>query len=221
MFLIFHLIHCHAGNSNVNVVVKLGIMSSRVLLSRPLAFIFRQGYLTSALHGKSHLDQYRIIRSPLGVSSLWNHLADNPTLAREVRVLEIQRQMGGYTTSCPKPKVPEQFHSAARDVARTFYSFFLSKYVPSLQQAEKALIAAIRGMSGLHSFIWDREPPLLDSRFDVDVSDDIWTALRSCTCLWELDVVDTADNDVKIYEEPRDWFTFSAGNRFRRVHVYD
>jgi hypothetical protein len=98
------------------------------------------------------------------------------------------------------------------------YSFFLSKYVPGLREAEKALIAALRSMSGLQSFTWNREPPLLDSRFDVDVSDDIWTALRSCTCLQELNVVDAADDDIKIYEEPRGWFDSGAGTRFRRVH---
>lgn len=49
-------------------------------------------------------------------------------------------------------------------------------------------------------------------------SDDIWTALRSCTSLRELDVVDTADDDIKIYEEPWEWFEPSAGTRFRRVH---
>jgi hypothetical protein len=138
--------------------------------------------------------------------------ADNPTLAREVRVLEIQRQMDKT-----KPKVPEQFQSAAQDVAGTGIPYSL-KYVPSLQQAEKALIAALRSMSGLHAFIWDRESPLLDSRFDVDVSDDIWTALRSCTCLRHLDVVDTAGHDVKIYEEPREGTIPGGGTRFRRVH---
>ena len=195
-------------------------MSATVLLSSPLAFIRRQGYSTSALHSKSHLDQYRIIRSPLDVSGLWDHLADNPTLAREVRVLEIQRQMGGYGIARPEPKVPEQFHSAAPHVAGTGipYSFFLSKYVPGLREAEKVLIAALRSMSRLQSFIWNREPPLLDSRFDIDVSDDIWTALRSCTCLRELNVVDAADDDIKIYEEPRGWFDPGAGTRFRRVH---
>ena len=146
--------------------VKMGpILSATVtvLLSRPLAFIRRQVYYsTSALHDKSHLDQYRIM-SPLG---LWNHRADNPALAREVQVLEIQRQMGGHMISRPKPKVPEQFHSAAQHAAIP-YPFFLSKYVPSLQQVEKALIAALRNMSGLQSFTWNREPPLLDSRFDV------------------------------------------------------
>jgi hypothetical protein len=193
-------------------------MRATALLSYPIAFICRQGY--STLHRKSHLDQYRMIRSPLGVSGLWDHLADNPTLAREVRVLEIQRQMGGYRIARPEPKVPEQFHSAAQDVAGTGipYSFFLSKYVPGLREAEKALIAALRNMSGLQSFTWNREPPLLDSRFDVDVSDDIWTALRSCKSLQELNVVDTADDDIKIYEEPREWFKSGAGTRFRRVH---
>jgi hypothetical protein len=96
--------------------------------------------------------------------------------------------MCGYKIARPEPKVPEQFHSATQRVAGTGipYSFFLSKYVPGLWEAEKVLIAALRSMSGLQSFIWNREPPLLDSRFDVDVSDDIWTAFGSCTCLREL-----------------------------------
>ena len=98
--------------------------------------------------GKCPLDQYCITRNPLGVSSLWDYLADNPTLAREVRVLEIQRQMGGYKVGCLEPEVLERFHSAAEHVAGTGipYSFFLSKYVPSLKHAEKALIAALRNI---------------------------------------------------------------------------
>jgi len=33
-------------------------------------------------------------------------------------------------------------------------------------------------------------------------------------------VVDTADNDIKIYEEPREWFDPGAGTKFRRVHKF-
>ena len=172
-------------------------MSATVLLSSPFR---RQVCSPLALRGKSHLDQYRI---PLGVTGLWDHLADNPTLARKVRVLEIQRQMEGHYILFRRPKVPKQFHSAARHAAKT-YAFFLSEYVPSLKQAEKSLITALRNISGLQSFTWNREPPLLDSRFDVDVSDDIWTTLRSCTSLRKSNVVNTADNLNKIYDEPRE-----------------
>lgn len=103
--------------------------------------------------------------------------ADNPTLTGEVRVLEIQQQMGGYRVGCPQSEVLEQFHSVAEDVAGTGipYSFFFY-----MEQGA--------------------------------------TVARSCRCLRELNVVDCADDDIKIFEEPRDWFVPGAGTRFRRVH---
>ena len=103
-------------------------------LFSPLASVRRQSY--AALHNKSHLDQYRIIG--VGVSGLWEHLADNPSLASQVQFLEIQRQMGGHCIARPKPKVPEQFRSAAQRVAGTGipYSFFLSKCLAYSRQRE-------------------------------------------------------------------------------------
>lgn len=49
-------------------------------------------------------------------------------------------------------------------------------------------------MSSLHSFRWEREPPLVDSVLDDDVSEDIWTALGSCIQLRDLDVTDARDD---------------------------
>jgi hypothetical protein len=52
-------------------------------------------------------------------------------------------------------------------------------------------------MTGLKSFEWDRKPPLLDSRLDDGVDDDIWTALRSCATLLNLRVVDASGNEIE------------------------
>lgn len=61
------------------------------------------------------------------------------------------------------------------------------------RNAELSLIAAVKNMSNLGSFKWDRYPPLVDSILDTDASDDIWTALRSRSGLHTLDVVDASD----------------------------
>jgi hypothetical protein len=144
---------------------------------------------------------YRIIRAPLVFSELWDHLAQNPLLARHVQHVEIQRQMEGFNFNHLRPAtVPPAFRPAARALAQTessTYEGILKKSIPGVRQAEKTLIAAVKNMTGLKSFDWNREPPLLDSRLDDGVNDDIWTALRSCTTLLNLRVMDASDNEIQ------------------------
>lgn len=144
---------------------------------------------------------YRIIRAPLVFSELWDHLAQNPLLARHVEHVEIQRQMEGFNFNRLRPAtVPPAFRPAARTLARTessTYDGILKESLPGVRQAEKTLIAAVKNMTGLKSFDWNREPPLLDSHRDNGVNDDIWTALRSCTTLLNLRIMDASDNEIE------------------------
>lgn len=143
---------------------------------------------------------YQIIRVPLGLIKLWNHLAENPSLAKHVEVLEIQHQISSFNFGDFEPAtVPPDFRSAADEFIRDnpTYHTFLAEFLPSACEAEKALIAAVKNMEGLKSFKWDREPPLLDSFLDEGVDEDIWTALRSCTVLRELKIVDASDIEIE------------------------
>jgi hypothetical protein len=144
---------------------------------------------------------YRIIRAPLVLSELWDHLAQNPSLARHVEHVEIQRQMESFNFNRLRPAtVPPAFRPAARALVQTksgTYEGLSKELIPGVRQAEKTLIAAVKNMTGLKSFDWDREPPLLDSRLDDGVNDDIWTALRSCTTLLDLRVMDASDNEIQ------------------------
>ncbi|KIJ28871.1 hypothetical protein M422DRAFT_71333 [Sphaerobolus stellatus SS14] len=60
-------------------------------------------------------------------------------------------------------------------------------------EAERLLIAALKNMVNLKSFIWDREPPYFNSRkFPKDT--DLWDVLRKfCLSLREVEVVDASD----------------------------
>jgi hypothetical protein len=101
---------------------------------------------------------YRIIRAPLVFSELWDHLAQNPLLARHVQHVEIQRQMEGFNFNHLRPAtVPPAFRPAARALAQTessTYEGILKKSIPGVRQAEKTLIAAVKNMTGLKSFDW-------------------------------------------------------------------
>jgi len=144
---------------------------------------------------------YRVIRAPLGLIGLWAHLSQHPSLARHVEVVEIQRQMKGFNFNQLQPiVVPPYFRSAAQSFAQNdtnIYSTFMTHYLPSAREAEKTLITAVKNMTALKSFHWDREPPLYDSRLDDGIEDDIWTALRSCTTLRSLHVMDASDIEIR------------------------
>jgi hypothetical protein len=150
-------------------------------------------------------EQYRVIRCPLGLVELWDHLAQIPSVASEVETLEIQRQRGGFNFgSLPPVVVPDEFEVASQQFignGRAYFAF-LKQYIPGAWVAERSLIAAIKHMSGLRSFKWSREPPFIDSKLDAGIKEDLWTALRCCENLRELDVLDVGDSDIEDSTEP-------------------
>jgi hypothetical protein len=81
---------------------------------------------------------YRVIHAPLVLLELWNHLAQDPSLARHIEVVEIQRLRPAT--------IPPALRPAAQALARTessTYDVFFKVFVPGVRvrQAEKALIA--------------------------------------------------------------------------------
>jgi hypothetical protein len=102
------------------------------------------------------------------------------------------------------PIVPKEFVTQAHDKGNRKFDYMTVKDVPRLREAERSLIRAIKNMSNLKSFTWDREPPLLDSILDEDVDDDVWTALRDgCPALEELRVTDASDSlDIDAHIRP-------------------
>jgi hypothetical protein len=163
----------------------------------------------------SKLNDYRVLRAPLGLVELWAHLSRQPSLAKHVEIVEVQRQMSGFNfEQLRQMTVPPDFRSDALSFLENdsnLYNTFLANSVPSTREAEKMLIAAVKNMTGLKSFQWDREPPLLDTRLDDGVDDDIWTALRSCTTLRSLQIMDASDNEIIDDHE--------SVTRFRPIHV--
>jgi hypothetical protein len=161
---------------------------------------------------------HRVIRAPLGLVGLWTHLSQHPTLARQVEIVEVQRQRTGFGFDrLPPATVPPDFYSAAKSFCENdsnLYHSFLTHSVPSTREAEKTLIAAVKNMTGLKSFQWNRDPPLFDSRLDHDIEDDIWTALRSCTTLRHLRVMDASD--IEIEGDPE--YGQESDVRFRPIH---
>jgi len=128
----------------------------------------------------SELNNYRVIRAPLGHVELWAHLSKHPSLARHVEVVEVQRQMAGFNFhQLRRAIVPPDFNVAAQSFSKNktnIYSAFMAHYLPTAREAEKTLISAVKNMTALKSFQWDREPPLYNSRLDDGIEDDIWTA---------------------------------------------
>lgn len=59
-------------------------------------------------------EEYRVIRAPLGLTGLWDHLAGDPSLAGKVQLLEIQRQTRGWSL----PLVPAQFQPASNMILK-------------------------------------------------------------------------------------------------------
>lgn len=166
----------------------------------------------------SKLNDYRVLRAPLGLVGLWAHLSRQPSLAKHVEIVEVQRQRSGFNfEQLRQMTVPPDFRSDAQSFLKNgsnMYYTFRTNSVSSTREAEKTLIAAVKNMTGLKSFQWDREPPLLDTRLDDNVGDDIWTALRSCTTLRSLQVMDASDNEIK--DDPR--CGHGSATRFRPIH---
>jgi hypothetical protein len=167
----------------------------------------------------SVMNNYRVIRAPLGLVELWAHLSQYPALARQVEVVEIQRQMRGFNFDGLQPViVPPDYRTAAQSFCANdtnAYDTFLTRYVPNALKAEKLLITAVKHMKALKSFEWAREPPLCDSRLDEGADDDIWTALKSCTALRNLRVMDASDNEIE--DDPR--YGHGSSTKFRPIHT--
>jgi hypothetical protein len=137
-----------------------------------------------------HLD-YRDIRCRL--DKVWVHLINNPSLARNVRRLEIQPG-GGTMDIWPCPiRVPKLFRPTVRRKleSRQIPPFHLDRD----RRFETLLISALKNLSNLSSFKWGRSPPLFDTRAGIG-SEDIWTTLRAYTALRELDVVDDSETNT-------------------------
>lgn len=147
-------------------------------------------------------DEYRVIRAPVGLVEFWQHLANDPAVASKVQVLEIQRETGGFGVDTLKPPlIPAPFLPSAHVLLEYGepHNGLPDDKRAEFRNSELSLIAAVKQMSNLQSFRWDREPPLVDSVLDDDAVDDIWTALLSCLQLHGLDVTDASDNnDVRV-----------------------
>jgi hypothetical protein len=72
------------------------------------------------------------------------------------------------------PLAPEVDNSDEDDVG-TLRAHYLAKNATDLD-AERVLVAALKGMSGLTSFRWSRTPPLINA----DQEDDIWITIAKC-----------------------------------------
>jgi hypothetical protein len=157
--------------------------------------------------------QFRVIRAPL-ISPLWEKLATNRSLAQNVRILEVQSaeihgDREGATidepvipimfTDLEVPLAPEVDNGDEDDVG-TLRAHYLAKNATDLD-AERVLVAALRGMSGLTSFRWSRTPPLVNA----DQEDDIWiTIAKCCPSLNTIDVIDREKPYEPVLEETDD-----------------
>lgn len=162
--------------------------------------------------------QFRIIRAPL-ISPLWQKLAGSQLLAQNVRILEVQpgevdEYSALYGLDAPVvpaifsdlevPSVPEMpdADSDQEDTAAV-KAYDKAKNAMDLE-AERVLVSALKGMSGLTSFQWKRTPPLINPTQE----DDIWITLaKYCPSLNSIDVIDPykssyAEEDDPAYQRP-------------------
>lgn len=147
--------------------------------------------------------QFRVIRTPI-ISPIWQELAKNRALAKNVRILEIQSaEVHGHSidATLDKSVIPAMYtdHEAPRvlladnvdpdedeDYASTLRAHNAAKNAADLD-AERDLVSALNGMSGLVSFRWRRTPPLINP----DEEDDIWMTLaKCCPTLDSIDILD-------------------------------
>ena len=143
--------------------------------------------------------QFRVIRTPL-ISPLWQKFAGSQLLAQNVRILEVQAaEVDLYSRNCGLdapvvpaifshleiPPVPELDSDDEEDLdaVKAYHS---TKNAMDLE-AERMLVSALKGMSGLTSFQWHRTPPLINPTQE----DDIWITLaKYCPSLDSIDVFD-------------------------------
>jgi hypothetical protein len=139
-----------------------------------------------------HLD-YRDIRCRLDMDNVWEHLINNPSLAKNVRRLELQPD-GGMMDIWPSPiRVPKLLRPTEQPKLESYE--MPSIYLDRDRRFETLLISTLKNMSNLSSFKWNRFPPLFDTRAGIG-SEDIWTALRTYTALRELDVIDDSETNT-------------------------
>jgi len=157
--------------------------------------------------------QFRVIRAPL-TSPLWKRLAANRLLAQNVRILEVQSaEIHGEheDATLDEPVVPAIFpdlevrlapelDSDDEDDVDTLRAHNAAKNATDLI-AERILVAALKGMSGLTSFRWSHTPPLINPNQE----DDIWvTIAKHCPSLNTIDVIDREKPYEPILEETDD-----------------
>ncbi|KAJ8515645.1 hypothetical protein ONZ45_g6939 [Pleurotus djamor] len=73
-----------------------------------------------------------------------------------------------------------------------------------LEQSEKLLTQALRGMVNLESFTWDRWAPVVVAQDDEGVNEDVWTVLKNKAQLRKLTVYDLRDD--LLFPETRSTF---------------
>jgi hypothetical protein len=156
--------------------------------------------------------QFRVIRTPL-ISPLWKKFAGSRLLAQNVRILEVQpAEVDEYTviygldapvvpaifSDLELPSVPE-LDSDVEDVGAV-QAYHAAKNDMDLE-AERMLVSALKGMSGLTSFQWKRTPPLINPTQE----DDVWITLaKYCPSLSSIEVFDLEKPYEPILEERDD-----------------
>lgn len=147
--------------------------------------------------------QFRVIRAPL-ISPIWKKFTENRLLSKNVRVIEVQSEPPPRRCRCCDPDepgdplvIPAIFHDLEQpsvpdinrydeDTLGARRAYNAAKNAMDLD-AERILVSALKGMSGLTSFKWSRTPPLINR----DQEDDIWiTLVQYCPYLNSIDVVD-------------------------------
>ena len=155
--------------------------------------------------------QFRVIRAPL-ISPLWQKLAGRQLLAQNVRILEVQPDEVGFDapvvpaifSDLEVPSVPEMPDVDSDEEDAAVKAYDRAKNAMDLE-AERVLVSALKGMSGLTSFEWKRTPPLINPTQE----DDIWITLaKYCPSLNSIDVFDrykssdAAEDDDPAYQRP-------------------
>ena len=185
------------------------------------------GYTCSQLHRLVHPyhTQFRIIRTPI-ISPIWRKLAKDHSLAKNIRILEIQSaEPYGHSTDATLDEVviPEMYTDwevpqvyltdmvdlddvDEDDIDKIARIRDAAKNAADLE-AERDLVSALKGMSGLMSFQWVRTPPLINP----DEEEDVWmTLVKYCPTLESIDVLDrdkhfdpsSGEEDDSVYQRP-------------------
>ncbi|KAJ3502288.1 hypothetical protein NLJ89_g8960 [Agrocybe chaxingu] len=143
--------------------------------------------------------QFREIRAPL-LSPVWSKLAENHSLAQNVRIIEVQSaEPYQHSDRVDDPVIPavfrdlqtqqapllEDYEDDDEDPAVAVGAYDAEKNSMDLG-AERVFVAALKGMINLISFKWSRTPTLIDPAEEEDV----WAVLKGLPRLTDVDVVD-------------------------------